>query len=57
MINSPPLEGCPKGGVATVTGDKFPSDAATITGDTFPSFGGVPEGRGGLYTVEKMLFS
>jgi predicted helicase len=28
---------------ATVTGDKFPSDAATITGDTFPSFGGVPE--------------
>jgi predicted helicase len=41
---------------ATVTGDKFPSDAATITDDKFPSFGGVPEGRGGLYTVEKMRF-
>ncbi|MEY3995990.1 MAG: hypothetical protein RL344_333 [Pseudomonadota bacterium] len=29
---------------------------ATVTGDKFPSDGGVSEGRGGFYTVEKMRF-
>ncbi|MEN9912506.1 MAG: hypothetical protein RI956_950, partial [Pseudomonadota bacterium] len=33
-----------------------PFAGVTVTGDKFPSDGGVSEGRGGFYTVEKMRF-